>query len=93
MRESAGREVGSYPETAIVVSLLDSDSGAVEERRYPLWGENLRVPIGTVLPPDNIAGEIWVMVTQPDVAPNDRLREGSDPSGPCWSGMLAEMER
>ena len=71
MRESTGRDFrgvrldGSYPETAIVVSLLDFDSGAVEERRFPLWREHFRVPDGTVLPPDNIAGEIWVMVTEP----------------------------
>jgi hypothetical protein len=71
MREPAGRAFrgvrldGSYPETAIVVSVLNLDTGAVEERRYPLWGTNFRVPDGTMLPPDNIAEEIWVTLIEP----------------------------
>lgn len=50
MREPAGREFrdvrldGSYPETAIVVSLPNLDSGSVEEWRYPLWEKHFRLP-------------------------------------------------
>jgi hypothetical protein len=56
---------GSYPEADIVVSVLNMNSGAVEEWRYPLWSEWFRVPDGTVLPPDNIASEIWTMLIEP----------------------------
>ena len=55
---------GSYPETVIVVSFRNLDSGTVEERRLPLWARYFRVSDGTVLPPDNIAGEIWLMLIE-----------------------------
>jgi hypothetical protein len=56
---------GSYPDTVIVVGFLNLNSGAVEEWRYPLWEKHFRVPDGTVLRPDNIAGEIWTMLIEP----------------------------
>ena len=56
---------GSYPETAIVVRFLDLDSEVVEEWRYPLWEKWFRRPDGTVLPPDAIARDIWVMMIEP----------------------------
>ena len=56
---------GSYPETAIVVSFLDLDSGAIEELRYPLWEIRFRLPDGTVRAPDDIARDIWVMLIEP----------------------------
>lgn len=31
----------------------------------PLWAKYFRVSDGTVLPPDNIAGEIWLMLIEP----------------------------
>jgi len=71
MRKPAGREFpevrldGSYPETAIVVSLLMLDSGAVEEWRYPLWEKYHRMSNGTMLGPDSIAQQIWVMLIEP----------------------------
>jgi hypothetical protein len=56
---------GSYPETAIVVKFVDLDSRTVEEWRYPLWEDWFRRPDGTVLSPDAIARDIWVMVIEP----------------------------
>jgi hypothetical protein len=56
---------GSYPETAIVVRFLDLDSEVVEEWRYPLWEKWFRLPNGTVLSPDAIARDIWVMMIEP----------------------------
>jgi hypothetical protein len=56
---------GSYPETAVVVNFLDLDSGTVEEWRYPLWEKWFRLPDGTMLSPDAIAGDIWLMLIEP----------------------------
>lgn len=56
---------GSYPDTVIVVGFLNLNSGLVQEWRYPLWEKHFRVPDGTVLPPDNIASEIWTTLIEP----------------------------
>lgn len=70
MREPAGREFcrarleGSYPNTAIVVSYLDLNTGNVEESRFPVWGKGYRVG-GTMLDPKSIGELIWIWLIEP----------------------------
>jgi hypothetical protein len=68
--EPVGRELrqvrldGSYPETVIVVSFLNLNSGVVEELRVALWNE-FRLADGTMQGPDIIVRDIWTMMIEP----------------------------
>jgi hypothetical protein len=55
---------GSYPNTAIVVSYLDINTGNVEEMRFPVWEEGYRAG-NVILDPESIAEDIWTVLIEP----------------------------
>ena len=70
MREPAGREFrsarldGSYPNTTIVVSYLDLNTGSEEEARFPVWDEGYRAG-KEMLDPASIGQLIWIWLIEP----------------------------
>lgn len=70
MREPVAREFrgarldGSYPNTVILVSYLNLNTGSVEESRFPVWEEGYRAG-KTMLDPEGIAQDIWIWLTEP----------------------------
>jgi hypothetical protein len=70
MREPAGREFrgarldGSYPNTEIVVSYLDLNTGHVRETRSPVWKEGPSIRKEN-FDPQSVALGIWDWLIEP----------------------------
>jgi hypothetical protein len=72
MRVPAGREFrsaridGSYPNTEIVVSYLDLNTGNVKETRFPVWKEGWGPRIRKEnFDPESVAQDIWIWLIEP----------------------------
>jgi hypothetical protein len=68
------RSAGQYPETRLIVEILDERDGVVESHSYEVWGRLLRDVGGTEIPdPHTVANFLAVWMQEP-LPPGDELK-------------------